>query len=121
VPWARFDDKFYAHPKTYKLGRLRLPAIGLHVLAVTYCCHLLTDGKVPADVVVLLGGTKQLTDALVRAGMWYWSEERNEYLIHDFDEYNKTRAQVEKERAEWRKRQGRSRRESPGGHEHVTP
>ncbi len=114
MPWARFDDKFYAHPKTYRLGKLRLPAIGLHLCAVTWCCDLLTDGIVPADAVTMLGGTRQLAQALVDAGMWHYSDERGEYLIHDFDVYNPTREQVEKRREDWRRRQGRSRKGSRG-------
>jgi len=113
MPWARFDDKFYAHPKTYRLGRLRLPAIGLHVLAVTWSCDQLTDGVVPEDVVVMLGGTPAIVEALVAARMWHHSSERREYLIHDFIEYNKTRQQVLRDREKWRDRQGKSRGVSP--------
>ncbi len=112
MPWARFDDKFYAHPKTYRLGKHRMAAIGLHLCAVTWCCDQLTDGVVPETAVAMLGGTKQLADALVDAGMWHHSEERGEYLIHDFDHYNKTRDQVERQREEWRRRQGKSRKGS---------
>ena len=112
MPWARIDDKFYAHPKGFKLGKYRLAAIGLHVLAITWSCDQLTDGVLPEDVVVMLGGTPAVVEALIRAGMWHHSEERREYLIHDFDVYNKTRDQVEKQREDWRRRQGMSRGES---------
>lgn len=114
MPWARFDDKFYAHPKTHRLGRHRLAAIGLHTLAVTWSCDQLTDGVIPTGVVTMLGGSKVVADALVEAGMWRWSGERDEYLIHDFLDYNKSRGQVERERAQWRDRQGKSRGGSRG-------
>jgi hypothetical protein len=124
VPWARFDDAFYDHPKLDRLGRYRLPAIGLHLCAVTWSCRHLTDGLIPDARVAALGGTPQLTEALVRAGMWDRLEEYGAYLIHDFDHYNKTREQVMHDRAKWRERQGRSRgesRESHGESHGVTP
>ena len=114
MPWARFDDKFYAHPKTYRLGKLRLPAIGLHLLAVTWSCDQLTDGVIPEDALVMLGGTPAVAQALVHAGMWHHSEERREYLIHDFIDYNKSRDQVLRDREKWRERQGASRGVSQG-------
>jgi hypothetical protein len=57
----------------------------------------------------MLGGTPAVVGALLHAGMWHHSEERREYLIHDFIEYNKSRDQVMRDREKWRERQGKSR------------
>ena len=89
MPWARFDDDFHAHPKVLALGPLGLQAVGLHLLAVTWCCHYLTDGVIGDEAVRSLAAplpdakhiasalpgmaadpVAPIIDALLHAGMW---------------------------------------------------
>jgi len=92
MPWGRIDDSLYDHPKLDALGRHRLPAIGLHALALSWCNRWLTDGHVPAERVRKLGGTRALAEVLVTAGLWEPSE--SGYRIHDFLDYNESAAYV---------------------------
>lgn len=94
--WARLDDSFYDHPKLDLLGDVRLPAIGLFAVALSWSNKWLTDGQIPAARVLRLGGTTELAEALVSAGLWERSG--RDYLIHDFLDYSKGKNQVETER-----------------------
>lgn len=96
MPWGRVDDTLYDHPKLDRLGRDRLPALGLHLVAISWCNRWLTDGHVPDERVRRLEGTARLADALVTAGLW----ERVEggYQVHDFLDFNDSRADVEARR-----------------------
>jgi hypothetical protein len=108
--WARFDDHYWSNPKFYRLGKDRLAGIGLHACAVTWSSQHLTDGIIPESIVTqALGGHRGLADGLVRAGLWFYSAERGEYLINDYLDYNPSRSQVESRRDAWRDRQGKSR------------
>lgn len=92
MPWGRIDDTFYDHPKLERLGKHRLAAIGLHALALSWCNRWLTDGVIPASRVRWFGGTTGQTSALVEAGMWETAE--GGFRIHDFLEYNQSKAAV---------------------------
>jgi hypothetical protein len=92
MPWGRLDDNLYDHPKIDRLGRLRLPALGLHLLALSWCNHWLTDGLVPFDRVAKLGGTDALAASLVAAEFWERADDG--FRVHDFLEYNDSREAV---------------------------
>lgn len=89
MPWVRIEDTFYDHPKVLAAG---LAAIGLHVVALCYCNSKLTDGAVPKAAVRLLGGTTAQAARLVAAGLWQSTDDG--WLIHDFLDYNPSRASV---------------------------
>jgi hypothetical protein len=67
VPWFRVDDGFASHPKTLATS---LAARGLWVTAGSWSSAHLTDGVVPDHVLASLGGTPELADELVAAGLW---------------------------------------------------
>ena len=92
MPWGRLDDSLYDHPKLDRLGRNRLACIGLNTVAVSWCNRYLTDGALPADRVVRLGGTLSLADVLVEAGLWERTDDG--YRIHDFLDYNQSKEDV---------------------------
>jgi len=111
MPWGRVDDSFYDHPKLDRLGSLRLSAIGLYWLAVSWSNRYLTDGHLPSDRVRRLGATLRQAEALVAADLWHPARvqcqsedcpppEDEGYRIHDFWTFNKSRRQVTKERAD---------------------
>lgn len=96
MPWGRVDDDFYDHPKVLGLGRRRLQCVGLYFLAISWTNRYLTDGKLDANRVRSLGGSIQVADRLVEAGLF--DRDGDCYVIHDFLHRNKSRQQVETER-----------------------
>jgi hypothetical protein len=95
VTWARFDDKFHAHPKALKAG---LPGCGLFLRAVTYCCDHLTDGFVPEEWVATQLGPNDggVPDRMIDAGLW--TEAPGGFDIADFLDFNPSRKVVERRR-----------------------
>jgi hypothetical protein len=110
--WARIDDGMPDHPKLARLGTLKPLAGWLHVCGICYAARYLTDGFIPTAQVAALtrfdhvgyetGGVpgmfsvgedadpEKLAAALVEVGMWHRT--RGGYLIHDFLDYNPSRA-----------------------------
>lgn len=99
--WARLDDKFHTHPKVAELdptpvmAPLMAAALGLHMLALSWCADQLTDGIVPrTQPARLIGGAvDNLIEELVRVGLW--EKKGRGYFVHDYLDYNPSRAQVE--------------------------
>lgn len=97
MPWGRCDDSFYDHPKVRRLvAESRLAACGLYWRAISFCNRHLTDGRLAPEDVEFLDGTVDLAAELVRVALW--DEVRGGYRIHDYLTFNKSRAQVLKER-----------------------
>lgn len=106
MPWVRIDEDFYLHPKVRKAGT---DAMALHVAALCYCNHYLTDGYLPSTVLpslLLFEHGQQPEDVarrLVEAGMW--EKAPGGYVIHDYLDYQPSRAEALAER-ERKKRAG---------------
>lgn len=100
MPWGRVDDSLSDNPKVYSLRpEMRLPCLGLNVLAWAWCNRYLTDGVIPADVVTqVMGGTTALADELVRVNLWERTD--SGFVVHDFLIYNPSKADVLRLRAE---------------------
>lgn len=97
MPWANVDENFPEHPKVDGLSDL---AFRLHVSGICYCARHLTDGLIPADKVPRLVPRfrKAALQELVDKGIWYWHESIETYEVHDYLDWNRSRAQVEAER-----------------------
>lgn len=123
MPRAWFDDGFADHPKVEALSD---SAFRLHVAGILYASRLLTDGVIPrARVPRLVPGfrAKALTELL--GGVWHEPGhacpdcpqlDDGEIVIHGYLDHQKSRAQVESERAQTSQRQARwrdSRRDKP--------
>lgn len=107
--WFKVDDGFYDHPKFLDVPNA---AIGLWAKAGAWCSRHLTDGVIPASQVTMLRGTKSQVNALISTGIWHHSETESgakAYAFHGWNEYQPTRGQVEKDRAESAERQRKSR------------
>ena len=123
MPWVRFDDVFPIHRKVRGLSD---PAFRLHAEAIFWCARNLTDGFVPAaDLLDLASARRPLkfVPELVIRGMWHLADEvcdskkcpayveqpseRDGWLLHDYFEYQPTKAQVIKEREQNAERQRR--------------
>lgn len=99
MPWGRVDDHHYRHEKLAELDDdLRKGCIALFWLAISWCNDRLTDGRVPRGTVRILGGDGAEADELVRVGLW--ETEGKGYRVHDFLDFNKSKAQVEDERVQ---------------------
>jgi len=125
MPWVRFDDQFPIHRKVRGLSDT---AFRLHIEAVFWCARNLTDGFVPADDLLDVASARRplkFVPELVVRGIWHLADEscKSEYcpahvdnqghpvdsgwLIHDYFEYQPSKAKVERERKAKSQRQAR--------------
>lgn len=111
MSWVRLDDQFANHAKIMSVGS---DAFRLHVTAMCWSASQLTNGAVPVAAVRQLGwfceDLKQSTSELVTAGLWEVAG--TGWLIHDYLEYNPSKEQVLKERAEAKERMQNKRKSS---------
>jgi hypothetical protein len=128
VAWARLDDRFHEHRKVKKAWRCSPASVGLHVMAITYCAGHGTDGlvdvefveeKVPKD-----RDRERMIAALVDAGLWELVD--GGWVIHDFLEFNPSRAETDEQRthvsrvrAEAGRRGGLAKAAKHGGNSQV--
>ena len=104
MPWIRFEDNFPEHPKVLEVGPR---AAWLHVRAIAYCARQLTDGLLTPAAAKAVGATTILSDRLVKARLW--DRHGEGFRIHDYLEYQPSRATVEalrKQRADAGRRGG---------------
>lgn len=92
MPWARYDDEFSMNRKVGRLigrGKDGVAAIGLHLLANTYCRHNGTGGHVESHVPNLLVGSfgRKLAKILQDEGL-FDPDERGGWMIHDYAEFH---------------------------------
>lgn len=98
------DDRLWGHPKW--LGT-PAGARALWVTAGSWCAANLTDGRVPKRVLAPLGGRTRDARALVDAGLWIESVDGWEFK--NWQEWQKSREEVEEKRAQARERMQRLR------------
>ena len=137
MPWVKIDDHFDEHPK---LARVGPPAWGYWLAGLAYCNRNLTDGFIPYSVAYNLAGwdvwddpdadgREQIWHYSVTSGMggeeitgeWIvdrllsvglWTQCTGGFRVHDFLEYNPSKAAVLAERKAWAAKKA-SQRESP--------
>jgi hypothetical protein len=127
---VRLDPRFPWHPKSVEVGPY---GRDLFVAGLCYATAQLTDGFIPRDAVDWLasqhGRRGRSARALVDAGFWHPA--LGGYVIHDFDHYQLTRAELEeamrladdeleRERASNRERQRRFRERNADVTRYVT-
>lgn len=90
------DDGLPDHRKTRKLGRGKLPALGLWTLCGPWASKNLTNGFVPAEVVQRYDPNEHFAKQLVDAGFWEEAEQEGErgYQFHDWEDVNFTKEEV---------------------------
>jgi hypothetical protein len=122
VTWFRVDDGFWRHRKVRRLGKDRVPAVGLWLLAGNWSADQLTDGFVPLEQVETWDPRRRLAEKLAKAGLWTVTTVDGEagYQFHQWAEHQPIRDEVLDRR---RKRQeagrlgglrsGQSRRTKP--------
>lgn len=100
MPWFKVDDGFAFHPKAIEAGNA---ALGLWVRAGAWCGANLTDGALPRHMIGTLGAQARDARRLVAVGLWVETEKG--YQFHEWENMQPTKADVEADRAENRKRQ----------------
>lgn len=89
MSWTKIDDQLHAHHKISRAWRCR-PALGLHLMAMSYSACFALDGFVPdAFVIEKLPRAKEratTTAALVDSGLW--EPESEGWRIHNWAAYN---------------------------------
>lgn len=110
MAWARIDDRFPSHRKVALLSDR---AFRLHVSAICWCAENLTDGRVAERELALVAkirGLKNTAKELEAAGVWDRTDDG--WLIHDYLDYNPSRAQVLADRKKNAERQERFRQKN---------
>lgn len=102
MSWVKLDDRFFDNPKVAALSDAAQLA---YLKAVTYCARELTDGFVPLKKAKEYGSPRVIKELV--PGLWELAE--GGFRVHDYLQYNPTRAQVLGEReAAKRRMSGRS-------------
>jgi len=109
---ARLDTGWHANAKVIALP---WQGIALHAWSISYCDAQLTDGFIPEGAWWSKRGVLVGVKALVAAGLWEPTE--GGYELHDYTDYNRTKAQVIAQREEdrVRKESGRTNGRNPAG------
>jgi hypothetical protein len=115
MPWGRLDDSLYDHPKLDYLPEIdRLAGVGLWAIAISWCNRFLTDGHIPRSRIGKLGGSTELADRLVAAGLF--DDDPAGYNVHGFLVFNDSREQIEDKRKKETERKAAWRAgKRPGG------
>lgn len=92
MTWANVDDLFPEHPKVLAAGG---DAGWLYICGLCFTNRNLTEGRIPKAVIGRLSDRKnpvKLAKTLVDVGLWH--EEKDHYVIHDWDKYNESAEDV---------------------------
>jgi len=115
MTWGKLDDGFWRHPKVRAAARRDLAAVGLFAQAISLASEYETDGRLAQHDLEELcprpRRRRKLVGILVRCGLLDRAGE--ELVIHDYLVYNKSKAQLEQERAEGTRRKARQRGRPP--------
>lgn len=119
MPYAQIDTEALTHPKVLGLSDA---AFRVWVASLAYCQRHLTDGALPEACLVALGVrvVPKMVEELL--GRRLWDRTDDGYQVHDYLQWNTSRAVVEQKRAEARGRMARARahreaRSPVGSHE----
>jgi hypothetical protein len=110
MSYAQIHTQALRHPKVRGLSS---SAFRVWVAALCYCQDHLTDGAVTHQALKCLGWPvpPKLQQELVAAGLWH--EAADGYQVHDYADWNQTRADVLQKRAlakqRWERHQQRQR------------
>jgi len=121
MAWAKIDDQFYMSLKNARMDR---DEQDLYLAGIVYCNGQLTDGFIPASKLTLLCAWAKIpSEANAEANAQaiasrlveheYWELVDGGYVVHDFLDWNMSRAEVlalRKTRSEAGKRGGKASR-----------
>lgn len=106
MTWARIDDGFHSHPKVLETWQAEPAAVGLHARALSYAANHEIDGEVPDSVLQTWIPDERERERMVKAltGSGLWHKNGSGYAIHDFLDYNPSRADLTERRKADRER-----------------
>lgn len=91
--WFKVDDGLVSALKTTRIPRARrAAAMGLWVLSGSWAARELTDGFIPAHMLMELACSKRMAADLVEAG--FWDVVEGGYQFHNWSVYNPDAASV---------------------------
>lgn len=115
MPWFKVDDELHDHRKARIAGT---HAMGLWVLAGSWCGANPNDGFIPETVVIRWEPRhyRKLAQALVDAGLWHPETLDGEkgWRFHDWGDFQPTKAEIDAEKAAARDRMKKRRAEAKG-------
>jgi hypothetical protein len=119
--WVKLDDKLPDNPK---IDRLSDGAFRLYVSSLCHCGSHLTDGWIEKNRVSRLipqfkkSYIAELLTKRPEEEYALWEDHGDRYLIHDFTQFNKTRAHWKDKRAadNERLKEWRQKKQEPRGH-----
>ena len=109
MAWFKVDDTLHGHPKVRRAGAA---AAGVWVTAGAFAMAYKTDGFVPRYFVDGWGKTgTTAARQLVTVGLWEPAEKDGEtgWQFHDWDDYQPSSAEIERDRDAARERQRKAR------------
>jgi hypothetical protein len=95
MAWVKLDDTFWMNPKIVMAGEA---ATGIYARLLAYCGCYLTDGLIPAGMVDAITKNRKALDALEEHGL-ITRMESGSVLIRNYLEYNRSKAEIEADRA----------------------
>lgn len=116
--WAKFDDK--RHTST-KLAAARLEANGLDANGITWCAAHETDGFVEDGALAFIAPgyptrkAEEIAARLVACGRWERDDEKGGWWVHDYLDYNPSRADLDERREGARRRKEAERQRAVRG------
>ena len=102
---ARLDTGWHAHPRILALS---VAGMAVHAWSISYCDAVLSDGFIPLGAWPSKRGFVSGVKEVVAAGLWRLCD--GGYQLHDYTDYNRTKAQVlaQREDDRFRKMSGRT-------------
>lgn len=100
--WAKLALNFFRHPKSRAIGK---DGRELFLASICWSRQELTDGFVPTAQLPLLAAEAEVRPATAKTLVAHdaWHPVDGGWMIHDYGEWQQTRAHVEAEREKWRK------------------
>lgn len=98
MAWVKLDDGFPQHPKVVAADH---KAAWLYICGLAYSSAQLTNGVIPRAIVGRLTdipSERRLSLKLVDVGLW--EHHPDGFWIHDYDKHQRTKAQVERQKAQ---------------------
>lgn len=111
MAWAKLDDRYDDNPKIKRAWKRHPAAVGLHTMAVTYCCRHELDGVVDMEWIEEKLPVKRerdlVCDSLVEIGLF--EERPGGFMVRNFLEFNPSKQALAD-----RRKKDRDRKESNG-------
>ena len=108
MPWFKVDDGLHSHPKPRRAG---LAAMGLWTVSGSWSAQHAQQGFVPEWFVSSWPSGRRRAQELTAAGLWCPGDREGVagWWFHDWEHFQPTRAEIEREREASRERQRRFR------------